>query len=74
MSKSYICSTSRIDRTTRVIEVPTAQIARDMFKEIKSAHPKVSLGVYGAKDFATLKRTQRNLKEVQLVTRISELI
>lgn len=74
MSKVYICSTSRRDRSRRVLEVPTSEVARDVFQHIKRTMPGISIGVYGAKDFPTLQRTQRTLKGVKVITDIPEFM
>jgi hypothetical protein len=74
MSKVYICSRDRYKRVIGVLEVPTSGAAKEAYDRIKSVIPDVSIGVYGARDLATLRRTQRTLDTSKVFKNLPEFI
>ncbi|MBM7854968.1 hypothetical protein JOC37_001348 [Desulfohalotomaculum tongense] len=74
MSKLYIYSRSKHVEDTEILEISTPKEVREVFKIIKTRVPKASIGVYGAKDFATLQRTHRNQNRFSLYKTVDEFI
>lgn len=59
---------------TLMLELSSSQEVKNVFKRIKASMPKASIGVYGAKDFATLQRTHRNLTNYHLYKNVDDFI
>ncbi len=74
MSKVYICSTHRGTKAKVILELSTSTEAKQALQRIKNANPKVSLGVYGSRDLATFKRTQRTFKASTLVKSVADFV
>jgi hypothetical protein len=74
LSKVYICSRDRYKRVIGVLEVPTTVAAKEAYDRIKASIPDVSIGVYGARDLATLRRTQRTLDTSKVFKTLPEFI
>ena len=76
MSKVYIVSTDRENKSkVRILEVASKQ-AKPAYQAVRQLAPQVSLGMHGAKDFSTLKRMNRHLlsQDVQLVNDLDEFV
>ncbi|MBM7572725.1 hypothetical protein [Aquibacillus albus] len=74
MSKVYICSTHRDSKAKVVLELSSSQEAKHALQQIKSMNPKLSIGVYGSRDLATFKRTQRVFKASTLVKSVTDFV
>ncbi|QGG47389.1 hypothetical protein [Heliorestis convoluta] len=74
MSKIYICSTHRDTKAKVILELPTSEEAKQALQRIKRENPKISIGVYGSRDLATFKRTQRALKSPTLVKSVDDFL
>lgn len=72
MSRLYIYS--KCQGNTGILEITSFQEVKDVYKRIKARVPRASIGVYGAKDFATLQRTHRNLTNYNLYKSLDEFI
>lgn len=71
MSKVIVFSTKN-GKKFAVKVVP--QKAKTVYSTIKRDLPGVSVGVYGARDLATLKRSQRTLKPENISDSVPELV
>ncbi|WNF37371.1 hypothetical protein RJD24_02605 [Bacillaceae bacterium IKA-2] len=74
MSKVYICSTHRDTKAKVILELSTSAEAKQALQRIKSINPKLSIGVYGSRDLATFKRTQRVFKASTLVKSVGDFV
>lgn len=74
MCKFYIYSTNRHDINTDILELSTSNEAKLVFRRIKQSSPQASLGVVGAKDITTFRRTHRNLGKHQIFRSPEEFI
>ncbi|WP_035019853.1 hypothetical protein [Anoxybacillus flavithermus] len=59
MSKVYIISVT--DDKSVILELPSTKEAKIAYKYIRSKTPEASIGVYGARDLQTFRRTQRTI-------------
>ncbi|WP_003539893.1 hypothetical protein [Desulfotomaculum nigrificans] len=65
---------SKYKDNTLMLELSSSQEVKNVFKRIKASMPKASIGVYGARDFATLQRTHRNLTKYCLYKNVDDFI
>ncbi|SHF25985.1 hypothetical protein [Desulforamulus putei] len=72
MSRLYLYS--KCQGSTGLLEIASSQEVKDAYKRIKASVPGASIGVYGAKDFATLRRTHRNLTNYSIYHSVDEFI
>ena len=72
MSKMYLYTGSY--GNIKILEISSSQPVKDIYKTIKARVPKASIGIYGARDFETLQRTQRNLGNFNLYKSVEEFI
>jgi hypothetical protein len=75
MSKVYITvGISKKRSKSVVLELEGIDAAKSLYKKIQENLPGVSVGVYGARDAATLRRSHRNLKPTIITNNIPEFI
>lgn len=74
MCKFYIYSTDRHNINTDILELSSSNEAKQIFSTIKKTSPQASLGVVGAKDMITFRRTHRNLGKHQIFKSPEEFI
>lgn len=72
MSSIFLYSNSK--GNTLMLELSSSQEVKNVFKRIKASIPKASIGVYGARDFATLQRTHRNLTNYRLYKNVEDFM
>ena len=72
MSKMFLYTGSY--GNMKILEISSSQPVKDIYKTIKTRVPGASIGIYGARDFETLQRTQRNLGKFNLYKCVEEFI
>lgn len=76
MSKIYIYATKNPDEKLKkvVLELSSSNEAKSAYQTIKQLVPRVSINVFGARDITSFRRTQRSLKNSQVVHSVSDFI
>lgn len=64
-SRTFIYSTN--SKNTLILEAPTPDAGKTAFLYIKDIMPMADIGIFGAKDINTLRRTNRDLKSILLI-------
>jgi hypothetical protein len=73
MSKVYFSVTIKTQGKSKILELSYHQ-AKDIYRKIKASYPDASIGVFGAKDLETFRRTQRSLAAYPVTKSITEFL